>query len=578
MLPELAIVSPLIGPFVERTNLQGETTGGTHIGAAIWWTSALGSMRGDVIRCSDSNYWIERLGFAQWPNSDFEEVFTGFFSEQSPRLFDFLDEFGEFIRIAEHSTLHSRADRWLNPELVDRGFSLGHGRAHERGVTVPLVWVFRKKIKARWLGMPYIGVEYLEWADGKTKLRNGNYIPYGSFASESLRRFAIAYAATPGFRWLTDEGEARMHALFEAAAIRRAARGPRKHNRRSASEVTTLAKVRSALRRKGDSFEHITETEIRQLGDNAFLALLRSCIAANIDDFCARVVSLRSPLARSHSELVDSCLSLGLFETTEALIRCSPIVRGQFYRGYGHVLVRAAATGSCEATQWALQTFPTINARVLEYALQAAVRGEHLEVIRLLIGASETRSVKSEAMLLAFCSDVAFEQWDAAGRWLDLGLHPLSVETSEPIRLQEMLRPGGLRVLQRIFSTEPPTDEKLRRVMAGCVHGGAEADYLFKLSREVQGHVERMSDLLLNGILSFIRMGYKYSLQLLVRAAREGGTLCKSTEKFSSRVDLLRGHQWKDRQDRLITVVGELQKVGFPNEAKIVASLKRGRT
>jgi hypothetical protein len=132
MFPELAISSPLIGPFIERTDLKGEIEGSTHLGVAIWWSSPLGAMRGDVVRRQESNFWREHLGFAQWPNYDFEEIFDALFSEQSERLFDFLDEFGEFIRVIDHSTLQSRADRWLNEGLVSRGFSLGRARTPRR--------------------------------------------------------------------------------------------------------------------------------------------------------------------------------------------------------------------------------------------------------------------------------------------------------------------------------------------------------------------------------------------------------------------------------------------------------------
>lgn len=576
-LPELAIVPPLIGPFVEPTGLTGKTDSGTHLGVALWWSSALGSMRGDVVRKADSNYWREHLGFAQWPEFEFDDVFDALFFERTPRLFDFLNEFGEYIRVIEHSTLHSKAEEWLNPELVQRGFSLGHARAHARGVTVPLVWVFRRNVKSRWLGMPYVGVDYLEWSSAGTELRRGDYVACGGFASNALLRFAEACGAVPGFRWLTAEGEKRMRTLFNVAAETRAAEGNRKTNRRSRDEIAILAKARRALRR-GIPLECVSVTEVRTLGDNASLSLLRSGIAARDDKFCSFLLSSRGGCIGDHVPLLQSCLAAKLYTSAETLLRLAPPSSGRFDAEYSHVLRYAAQTGDMETVRWALRSSPLVNARILEHALQAASQAGHSAIVAILLSASETERVASEAMLLAFRSNLFCQEWEAAERWLDLGLRPLSVETSEPVGLHDVVRPGGLSLLKRIFAVEAPTDVNLRKVIPGCVHMGPEADYVIGLSRVVAGHCERMSELLLHEIISFILWGHEHSRQLIPYAVQEGGTLQMKPEEFSSRSDLLRGHEWQKRQDRLITVVGELQKAGFGEEAKIVASLKRGQT
>ncbi|MEY2520552.1 MAG: hypothetical protein QOF24_2311 [Verrucomicrobiota bacterium] len=573
MLPELAITSPLIGPFIDRTGLTGEIEGNTHLGVAIWWTSVLGSMRGDVVRRSESNYWRETLAFAQWPDFDFEDIFDALFSEQTERLFDFLDELGEFIRVIDHSPLHSQADRWLNAGLVSRGFSVGHARPHRGGVTIPLVWVFRRKVKARWLGMPYIGVDYLEWTEAGTQLRQGDYVMCGGFATEALRRFAAAQAGAPTFRWLTDPGEIRMSELFETAIARRAGKVPRT-NRRSAEEAAVLSRLRRQLR--SDSTDGLTEQGLSKLSDNGFLALMRSGMNAKADHFCAELIALRQPLARSHSQLLDSCLGVGLLGTAEALLHRTPPNEGHFYSDYSHVVCRAAAIGNPDTARWAMKISAPLNMRIVEYALQAAARGGHKEIIDLLLNVPESRNFASEAMLVTFSYDVASQQWESAGRWLDLGLRPFSVETSESIYLHDMLRTGGLSILKRIFSIEPPTDASLRKIMHGCIHGGAETEYVLGLSRNIPGHTARMSDLLRQGSISFIHSGYESSLTLAKLAARQGGTLRECAEEFKSETDLLRGHEWRKRQDRLITVVGEFQRAGFADEAKIVASLKRG--
>jgi hypothetical protein len=575
MLPELAITSPLIGPFIDRTDLKGEIEGKTHLGVAIWWSSALGSMRGDVVRRPESNYWREHLGFAQWPDFDFEEVFDALFSGHSERLFDFLDELGEFIRVIEHSTLHSQADRWLNAGLVSRGFSLGHARAHSRGVTIPLVWVFRRKVETRWLGMPYIGVDYLEWTEVGTKLRKGSYIMCGGFATEALRRFAVAQAVAPTFRWFTDQGELRMRTLFNAGAARRLAKGPPIKNRRSAEERSTLGHLRRLLRTV-DSCDHLTGEVVSRLTDKGFLSLLRSGIIAGADRFCTRLISLRIPVERAHEELMNLCLGKSLLGTAEAMLPLLPKKDGRFDAEWTHLLSRAATTGNFQGIQWSLKVSPPENARVLQYAIERAAQSS-TECLNFLLNAPETQHLVPEAMLLAFQSDVFFQRWNEASHWLDLGLRPFSVETSEPADLHELLRPGGLAILRRVFSEEPPTEASLRRLLEGYVDGGAEAELFLEVSRATPGHEARMSQLLLNSITHFIYWGHENTLSAAVRAARQGGSLRKCGDDFPSKVHLVRGHGWQERQDRLITVVGELQKAEFADEAKIVASLKRGR-
>lgn len=575
MLPELAISSPIIGPFVERTGLEGEAEGGTHLGAAIWWSSPLGSMRGDVVRRSDSNFWREHLGFAQWPEYDFEEIFDAFFSGQSERLFNFLDELGEFIRVINHSTLHSQADRWLNAGLVSRGFSLGRARAHRHGVTIPLVWVFRRKVKTRWLGMPYFGVDYLEWTESGTQLRQGDYVMCGGFATEALRRFAMAQAGAPMFQWLTDEGEVRMRSLFDAGAARRLAKGPPITNRRPAEEIATLGQLRRLLR-KEDSGDDLANEVISRLTDNGFLSLLRSGITAGADRFCTRLVSLRTPVDRAHEELMNLCLGKSLLGTAEGMLPFLAKKDGRFNAEWTHLLSRAATTGNLQGIQWALKMSPPENARVLQYAIERAAQSS-AEGLNFLLSAPETQSLVPEAMLLAFRSDIFFQRWDEASRWLDLGLRPFCVETSEPANLNELLRPGGLDILRRVFSAEPPTDASLRKLLGGCVHSGAETELFLEFSRATPGHEARMSQFLLDRITHFIYWGHENTLSAVARAVREGGSLRGYADDFPSKAHLLRGHGWQERQDRLITVVGELQKAGFVDEAKIVASLKRGR-
>ena len=574
MLPELAITSPLIGPFIERTGLTGKSEGNTHLGAAIWWTSPLGSMRGDVVRRRESNYWREHLGFAQWPDYDFEEIFDALFSGQSERLFDFLDELGEFIRVIEHSTLHSQANHWLNAGLVSRGFSLGHARAHRGGVTIPLVWVFRRKAKTRCLGMPYFGVDYLEWTEDGTTIRLGNYVMCGGFATEPLRRFVVAQAGAATFRWLTDEGEVRMRTLFNAATARRLAKASAITNRRSAEEIATLGQLRRLLR-KEESCGDLTSEVLSKLTDNGFLSLLRSGITAGADRFCARLISLRTPLERAREDLMNLCLGKSLFGTAEAMLPLLPKKDGRFGAEWTHLLSRAATTGNLQGIQWALKISPPRNARVLQYAIERAAQSS-AEGLNFLLNAPATQHLVPEAMLLAFRSDVVFQRWNEASRWLDLGLRPFSVETSEPADLRELLRPGGLGILRRVLSADPPTDASLGKLLEGCVHGGAETELFLKFSRATPGHEARMSQLLLNCITHFIYWGHENTLSAAVRAVREGGSLCGCVDDFSSKVHLLRGHGWRERQDRLITVVGELQKAGSAYEAKIVASLKRG--
>jgi hypothetical protein len=574
MLPELAITSPLIGPFVDRTDVKGEIEGNTHLGVAIWWSSHLGSMRGDVVRRPESNYWREHLGFAQWPDFNFEEVFDALFSERSERLFEFLDELGEFIRVTKHSTLHSRADRWLNPALAARGFSLGHARAHSRGVTIPLVWVFRRKVENRWLGMPYIGVDYLEWTEVSTTIRQGHYVMCRGFASEALRRFAVAQAVVPTFRWFTDEGERRMRTLFDAAAARRLAKGPKITHRRSAEETATLARLRRLLRQE-DSCDDLTSEVVSGFTDNGFLSLLRSGITAGADRFCTRLISLRTPVERTHEDVMNLCLGTGLLGTAEAMLPLLPKKDGRFDAEWTHLLSRAATTGNLQGIQWALKVSPPENARVLQHAIERAAQSS-TECLNFLLNAPETQHLVPEAMLLAFRSDVFFQRWNEASQWLDLGLRPFSVEPSEPADLHELLRPGALAILRRLFSVEPPTDASLRKLLGGYAHGGAEAELFLEVSRATAGHEARMSHLLLDRIMDFIYWGHENTLSAVVRAAREGGSLREYADDFRSKVHLLRGHGWKERQDRLISVVGDLQKAGLADEAKIVASLKRG--
>jgi hypothetical protein len=575
MFPELAISSPLIGPFIERTGLKGEVDGSTHLGVAIWWSSALGAMHGDVVRRPDSHVWREHLGFAQWPDYDFEDIFDALFSARSERLFEFLDELGGFIRVIDHTTLHSQADSWLNAGLVSRGFSLGRARAHRHGVTIPLVWVFRREVKTRWLGMPYVGVDYLEWTEAGTELRQGGYVMCGGFGTEALRRFAAAEASDPAFRWLTNDGETRMRSLFSAAIARRSAKGPPSVNRRSTEEATTLKSLRRLLK-KEDSANYVPSNDIAKLSDNGFLSLLRSGIAAGADPLCTHLVSLRPPAERAREELLNLCIGKSLFRTAEAILQFLPNTPGRFDAEWTHLLSRAATTGNLQGIQWALKISPPRNARVLQYAIERAAQSS-AEGLNFLLNAPATQHLAPEAMLLAFRSDICFQQWDKASRWLDLGLRPFSVETSEPGDLREILQPGGLGVLRRLLAADPPTDASLRKLLDGCVHGGAETELFLEFSQATPGHEARMSQFLLDRIMHFICWGHENTLSALVRAVREGGSLRGYADDFSSKAHLLRGHGWQERQDRLITVVGELQKAGFVDEAKIVASLKRGR-
>jgi hypothetical protein len=265
-----------------------------------------------------------------------------------------------------------------------------------------------------------------------------------------------------------------------------------------------------------------------------------------------------------------------LFGTAEAMLPLLPKKDGRFDAEWTHLLSRTATTGNLRGIQWALKISPPENARVLQYAIERAAQSS-AEGLDFLINARETQHLLPEAMLLAFRSDVFFQRWNEASRWLDLGLRPFSVETSEPADLPELLRPGGLAVLRRMFSAEPPTDASLRKLLQGCVHGGTETELFLEFSRATPGHEARMSQLLLNSITNFIYWGHENTLSAAVFAARQGGSLREYAVDFSSKVHFLRGHGWQERQDRLITVVGELQKAGFADEAKIVASLKRGR-
>ncbi|MEY2508814.1 MAG: hypothetical protein QOH01_3143 [Verrucomicrobiota bacterium] len=451
--------------------------------------------------------------------------------------------------------------------------SAAHG--HRDGVTIPLVWVFRRKVKTRWLGMPYIGVDYLEWTESGTRLRQGNYVMCGGFATEPLRRFATKQGSTSTFRWLTDEGELRMRSLFDAAAARRRAKGLPITKRRSTEEAAALVHLRRLLRKR-DACDGLTGEITSKLSDNRYLSVLRSGITASADRFCTRLISLRKPVERAHEELMNLCLAKSLFGTAEALL---PLLRkqdGRFNAEWTHLLSRAATTGNLQGLQWALKVSPPDNARVLQYAIERAAQSS-AEALAFLLNAPETRHLVPEAMLLAFRSDIAFQRWDEASRWLDLGLRVFSVDTAEFRGLSELLQPGALGILRRVFSVEPPTDASLRKLLDGCVHGGAPTELFLELSRATPGHKARMSQFLLDRIMHFIYWGHENSLSALVRAVREGGSLRGYADDLSSKAHLLRGHGWQERQDRLITVVGELQKAGFVDEAKIVASLKRGR-
>lgn len=574
MLPELAITPPLIGPFVERTTLSGETETGTHLGVALWWTSPIGSMRGDVVRRRESNYWHERLGFAQWPEFDFEEVFDALFSDPTPRLFGFLDEFGEFIQISKHATLHSRADEWLNPALVSHGFSLGHARAHARGVTIPLVWVFRKKVRTRWLGMPYIGVDYVEWSERGAQLRDGSYAGCGGFASNTLFRFASRFASNDAFRWLTQEGDDRMSQLFEAARAKRAAKERSQAPRPSAGERATLQLLRRGLNVARLPAAANADT-IASLSEQGYVRLLRSGIAAGSDQSCAHLLSLRSAPERVQEELLDRLIEAGLFKSAEILLPRLPKPRG-FNADWTHLLCRAVDSGCIAAVEWALNISPPDNPRVLQYALERAVRNNPA-ALDLLLNAPKCQELAPAAMLLAFSSSVVFQQWDEASRWLDRGLRPFSVKTSDEVKLDELLRPGGLPLLRRVFGQESVTDDNLKRLLGGCVYGGAETEFLLELSRTTPAHDARMSRLLYSTVKGFLHWGREHTIPVVLRALREGGSLRAHINDFAGDRDLLRGHGWRERQQHLITLIGEMQRAGFLDDARIVASLRRSK-
>lgn len=561
---------------MERNGLQGEVATGTHLGAAITWSSSLGAVSFDLLRSGESNFWQEYLAFEQLPSVAFEDVFDALF-KLSPRLFEFLDELSPFIHPSQHSPLHRRSHHWLNPILASDGFALGHARAHRLGVTAPLVWVFRKTKSHRSLGMPYVGVDYLEWRDGRTALRRGGWIACSGFATSALYRYVVERCAGDEFRWLSEEGEERMRTLYAAAADRLAARPVAAKARLETTEIPTLSRIRRLVKKQAPLSPEILSAAL-ELSDKAFTNLLRSAITAGADSACAALISGRNPKPGLRGKLLNRCIDASLLESATVLLSLEAATEPKVRSYASSALQRAVATGNLEIVKWALRTSPTPTAASLEWVLREAVRGEDTAIIELLLSAPETKPQANEALLLAFNSDVAFQQWASAACWLDLGLQPFSVETQNSLWLRDMLRPGGLPILQRVFDAAQPTDMNLRQIIEGCIHGGAETDFVLSLSRNVAGHGERMSEVMSRWVVSFLMWGQAAYVDAILLAAREGGTLRGVAEDLVGREHLLRGHDWQKRQDRLITVVGEFQRAGFPDEAAIVARIRRSRS
>lgn len=569
---DLCISSPLIGPFVERNGLAGQTDNGAHLGASIAWSSSRGAVSLNLIKSDRSTYWTEYLAFEGLPNVEFELVFDALF-EVSPRLFDFLDELTPFIHPTEHSPLDVNAFNWLTPELARLGFALGHGRAHPNGVTAPIVWVFRKAIKARPLGSPFVGVNYLEWQDGRISLRQPSWVNCSGFASSTLRRFLFNYVAESGSPIVSAEGEARLCSLFERKAEVRAKRSLELAREQSSKSSAIPSQIRALLKENKPIPSELI-SQAHSLTDNVFLSIVRSAIHLRRQNAFSDLISERELKPSSLRRLLDRCVDDGLSESIELLFKRGNLSEGQSWHYLPQLLRRAVASGNLQTIRTIVSALPKMNLSILEAGISEAVERALPEIVEYLCNSPETKHFSDEAMLRAFSFDVVSQRWDSAMRWLDMGLKPLHVNCATPSRLGDLVNPGTLPLLKRIFETEKASEANLNSILEGCVRLGPEADYVLEVSRSENGHSGRMSKFLKDCVTSFMIWGHSGYIDAVLLAIREGGSLRDSMQELLER-NFLRGHDWQIRQDRLITLVGELQRAGYPSEAALAAQVKR---
>ena len=304
---ESLFATPMMGPFVEKNGLSGAVGDVEHGGAAIYWSSAAGSFRLDLVRLRSSGFWQDHLGFAQPPDFGFEQFLWDCFTHSS-RLTEFLNELRPFIHPSHGAPTPAPAAEWLNAKLVSCGFSVGIPKAQPNRVRVPVVWVFGTTSKDWGSQRAYARVDFIDWTRIKFALCGATMADCWGTGARALSRYLHQIVDAGCGPLLSEKGVARMEELHRQALTKGAKPTPGPA-RLGAADLQLASDLRSRLREIVHPLSAEVAGQLDRLPPKAYACLLTTCHTRGLKPAACAMLRLRRLPDYGQSKLLEKFVS-----------------------------------------------------------------------------------------------------------------------------------------------------------------------------------------------------------------------------------------------------------------------------
>lgn len=562
---------PIIGPFVEQNGIADNR----NTGASLTWTSAGAVYRLDLIR-KGRTPWYDTLEFTQIPDLDFDDFLWHMF-ENNSRLPDFLNELLPFFRPSSGAPSPADAGRWLHPDLVAKGFSLGNAKHLTNGaIRIPVIWVYGGNANAYGSKEKYARLDFIDWTPSEIKLVHHYY--YWGTGAKALRRFLYQSVETLSGPLLTDAGQARMQQLLSWRRPKTQTAGRRIM---SQTEKATADRCRNALNESAESLSSDFKNDISSISEKAYAGVLRTCIQRNLPQ-SARTLLFYRPLPNlGKNRLLERIVDAGWLNIWDVCSKDAFSDLMESRSGFHGLLVRVVDSGNVKLLKAVLSSLPEMSVPVAAFLLEHSIDLGRADLFASLLEARVMSSVRDEALLLIFrnCLSYGESRQRVAIYLLEIGVRPIVAFVPDMI-LQpcyNIIDNRNLKVLKRALEFEPPTHDILRMLLTqcGCISPGDSFDFLCSASRALPRHKERMDEMAIKTAQIFICSGQRENLSVLTQAFNEGGDLQEIAQPISEQDDLLRGHKWRERQGNWIDLIGYLNKTRRIHDMEAVKRLKR---
>lgn len=569
--------APIFGPFVETNGLSG----GFQTGAAISWTSGGQAYRLDVLRDSSSRVWREYPTFAQIPDLTFEKFLFLLF-ENTSGLPEFLNDMQRFFRPSSGAPTPAEAGKWLNPILVQSGFTLGMPKVRPEGVRIPVVWAFGENIAEYGARSVYSRVDFIDWRPDRTELLRRSDC-WGTGA-QALRRLLHQLVDSMNSALLTRAGNERMEEIYSRKARKTGPQGL-KPERLSQMDKTIEPEAAKKLRRALPNIDNISPDELKlrisQLSEKSFLGLLRTCGRSGLEASVCTLLKYRSLPTLSREKLISEFIGLRWKEVwRECIKEAGPFFRVGRRRAYNHLLSSMLKSGDVQLITSILRELGELDLTTAQCLVNGVMYDASFELLDILFEVPSLGMHRDDCLLDAFELSLlrCFGDPSAPMLLLEKGARPIrALKCEEPIRLTHwLLQDRNLEVLKRAFDLEPPSADSLGCLFAsGFIPSGASFEWLCSISRDFAGHKQRMAKVIFHSIVYFIRTGQKDCLVTLALAFEEGGLLSEVAFADFEREKLLTGYRWKEREGHWIDLIGYFAKRGLKEDVEFLKRFKR---